>query len=265
MKIIQPFSIINTEDLLASKKILLAKNNKAFYANIFPISTQIQQISTYDKYRIVTQIEDTFFLDFIILPKHDCIVNTQQGTRKMIKSIEIGDFNDSVKRYVNIDKPIDYNKDNDAQAFNNIVNYDFDQLQNLNVQQNLVYNMQTNFDEFEPYKKPDLYADQINHPHINSKKLVQQPFKYNDKTTLEQIFKWAKEKNILYIYCIIENRPYCISNDYVTPYVYYTIKGAYGPTAQDILNMKLVSGGNPNIIDEIDTDVIDEFDNDIIW
>ena len=264
MKTIQPFSIINTADLLASKQILLAKNNKAFYANIFPISTAIQQIAKYDKYRIVTQIEDSFFSDFIILPKQDCIIINKLGNKKMIKSIEIGDYNDSVKRYTNLDKPIDYNKDNDAQKFNNITKYDYEQLNNLNVEQKLVYNAQTDYSEFEPYRKPDIYSDQINHPHINSKKLTEQPFKHNDKTTLEQIFKWAKEKNILYIYCIIENRPYCVSNDYVTPYVYYTIKGAYGPTQAEINANKLNTGIN-NIINENGIDLIDENGVYIVW
>lgn len=265
MKIIQPFSIINTSDLLANKQILLAKDNKAFYANIFPESTDIQQINLYDKYRLITKIEDSLFNDFIILKKMNDVIVNANGNKQMIKSIEIGDFNDSVKRYTNLDKPIDYNKENNAQEFNNIPNYDLSQLQNLNVEQKLIYKAQSDFSEFEPYRKKDMFSDQIHHPHINSQKLIKKPFKHNDKTTLEQIFKWAKEKNILYIYCIIENRPYCINNNYVTPYVYYTIKGAYGPSPQELLNLRIIEPGGPNIIDEYDFDIVDEFDNDIVW
>jgi len=210
MDIIQPFiNNINTTELLADKKILLAKDNLVYKSMIFPESTNIQSIN--NKNNFITKIDNSFFDDFIILNKHDDYVYYDNNTKRdYIKSINIGDYNDSVKRYTNINKPIDYNLN--SQSFLNLPNIENETVENstiYNVNKISTSNISNNI--FDNYKIPQ------------TKKNI----KYNDKTTLLEIFNWAKLKGIYFIYCIIEHRPYSINKMYTTPYVYYTIKGAY--------------------------------------
>lgn len=214
MTIIQPFSVKDIPALLADKKILLAKNHKMYKSVIFPESTEIQTINKYDKENIITKIDDSFFSDFVILRKTEQVVFYENNTKRdYIKCIEIGDFNDSIKRYTNLDKPIDFNTD--SQKFLNLPNVEFDPV--VNQTKNIIF-PGTSIEA--PTSNPGLFSNSLT---------VKNPViaKFNDKTTLLEIFKWAKSKGILFIYSIIENRPYVINNQYTTPYVYYTIKGQY--------------------------------------
>lgn len=249
MRTIQPydFSQVKLQDLIDQKKILYAKNNKTWSASIFPKSKELNQLAISDKDHIITQLDDTLFKDFIVLDKLNQIVMVNHGTgKRFIKCVEIGDFNDSVKRYTQLDKPVDYSLD--AKVFLNLPKFDMELTAELNVNLDIPIRGQQPIpilyhrDGSAPTlfhvpdielpvltrkAKPDMFDTPINHPHINIPKPSLLPFKNNNKGIIEQIFKWAKTKGIKYIYCINEYRPNVISSDYVTPYVYYTIKGSY--------------------------------------
>lgn len=264
MKIIYPYDLseVTIESLVYDKKIIHAKDNKSWQATIFHNSKKLNLISTYDKDHIITQVDDELFKDFILLERTEQTVFTDNNTKRdYIKCIEIGDYNDSVKRYTQLDKPIDYN--NDAQTFLNIPQYDYSQTNNYNVGTDLIYKTDINVDDILPQKKPMFFDQQtVDHPHINTydQNNTSSISKYNNKAFIEQVLKWAKEKGILYIYCINEYRPHIMNTSYTTPYVYYTIKGAYG-----VAQGSVIQGESQNIIDEFDNDIIDEFDDDIIW
>lgn len=228
MRIIQPFdfSKITLDYLIENKKIIPTSHNKVWAASIFPKSKQLNILPFYDKNHIVTQISDDLFKDFIILNKSEETIYINRGNgRKHIKSIEIGDFNDSIKRYIQLDKPIDYNEN--AKLFLNLPKYDINLTNQLQIKKELTFNPDVNINQFLRTTKPDPFQAIIQHPFISIPKQNNIILKNNNKRILEEIFKWAKFKGIKYIYCINEYRPYCINTDWTTPYVYYTIKGAY--------------------------------------
>lgn len=229
MRIIQPFdfSQVTLDDVLASKQLLPVSGNKIWMASIFSNLRDLNNLSFIDKDRQITQLDDTLFNGFTILNNinQDVYINNGKG-RKYIKSIEIGDFNDSIKRYTQLDKPIDYNLN--ANVFLNLPQIDFSLSHQLDViPKDLIFKPEINIDNFSKRIKPELFEVSINHPHINYPKSLPIPFKHNNKALIESIFKWATTKGIKYIYCINEWRPYSVTTEYTTPYVYYTIKGSY--------------------------------------
>lgn len=228
MKTIQPydFSVITLQELIDTNTILPIDGNKVWSANIFPKSKDLNLLAGLDSERIVTQIDDTLFSDFIILDKTEqtILVNNNTG-RKCIKAVEIGDFNDSIKRYVQLEKPIDFNTD--SNKFLNLPQVDHDLLRQLDVSTDLIHKPEVGADDFFTKMKPDIFEAPIKHPNINVPNSNKATFKHNNKAIIQEIFKWALAKGIKYIYCINEYRPYVINNQFTTNYVYYTIKGSY--------------------------------------
>lgn len=269
MRIIQPFDLskVSIESLLHDKKILNAKGNKSWLATIFPKSKQLNTIQTFDKDHIITQIDDELFAGFTILDKLNQTIYLENGTKRdFIKCVEIGDFNDSVKRYTYLNAPVDYNIN--AQTFLNIPKQDFSQNTNLNINNSIVYKSEV--DILMSVNKPNnIFENNINHPHINQYTQENNITKNNNKSIIEQIFKWAKEKGVKYIYCINEHRPNIINNQYVTPYVYYTIKGVL--EEQNTLFNGIPGSGiqqteiYKNIIDEYNNDIVDENNVELIY
>ncbi len=227
MNIIQPYdlNIFTVEGLLHDNKILSSKDNKQWRATIFPKSTVLNVLPMYDSHNIITQIDDIIFDGFTILSKTEQTIYTDNNTKRdLIKCKEFGDFNDSVKRYIQIDNPIDIVSD--AQIFANLPSTDYSMKDKLNVKIELIHKPDLNINEFTPRRKPSMFPDVSTHPHISNEKAKDTVIKNNNKATIEQILRWAKDKGIKYIYSINEYRPYIISTDYVAPYVFYTIKGA---------------------------------------
>lgn len=227
MNLIQPYDlkVESIDSLLYDKQIYLSNSNKSWRATIFPKSTPINNNLQYDKDHIVTQIDDELFVDFVILKKLNETVYLENNTKRdFIKSKEIGDFTDSVKRYTQLDKPIDYNEN--AQQFLNIPQLDYTQTENLNIDNSLIYKSDVNT-IIKPKPQKNFYSENIKHPHINTQSQNVGDSKYNNKAIIKQVLLWAKEKGIKYIYCINEYRPMVINNQYVSSYVYYTIKGSY--------------------------------------
>jgi len=228
MKTIQPydFSVISLQNLIDQKLILPAEGNKIWTASIFPKSKSLNLLDYLDKDRIVTQIDDSLFADFTVLDKVNQIVYVNNGAgKKYIKSVEIGDFNDSVKRYIQLEKPIDFNVD--ANKFLNLPVIDHELQNQLDVRADLIHKPAISTDEFFVKHRPDMFETQINHPHINVPNSDKTTFRNNNKAIIQQIFKWALDKGVKYIYCINEYRPYVIDSQWTTSYVYYTIKGSY--------------------------------------
>ena len=228
MRIIQPydFSEITLDYLIENKKILPTNGNKVWSATIFPKSKQLNLLSFYDKNHIVTQISDDMFKDFVILNKTEETIFVNRGKgKKHIKAIEIGDFNDSIKRTIQLDKPIDYNEN--ASVFLNLPKLDITLINQLELKKDLIFKPEVNINEFARTTKLDPFQSSINHPFITIPKQNNIILKNNNKRILEEIFKWAKFKGIKYIYCINEWRPYVINTDWTIPYIYYTIKGSY--------------------------------------
>jgi len=228
MRTIQPydFTVVSMQELIDNKKIIPAIDNKIWSASIFPKSKVLNLLPNLDKDHLVTQLDDVLFSDFIILDKTEQIVLVNNGTgKRLIKCVEIGDFNDSVKRYIQLDKPVDFNVDENK--FMNLPNIDHDLINELDVHTDLIHKPSISTDEFFVKKRPDMFETPIKHPHINIPNSNKIPFKNNNKAVIQQIFKWAKEKGIKYIYCINEYRPFVINSQWTTTYVYYTIKGSY--------------------------------------
>jgi hypothetical protein len=228
MKIIMPYDLKNVtmQSLIEQKLILPADGNKVWQATIFPKSKELSALPNIDKDRLITQLDDSLFAGFTVLDKANQNVLVRRNTgRRYIKSVEIGDFNDSVKRYVQLDKPIDYNLD--AKTFLNIPMYDFSLPEQLDTSVIMIHRPGANAEDFVVRKKPEMFETPINHPHVSRPKPSIRPFKNNNKAIIERIFKWAAEKGVKYIYCINEYRPYSMTTDWTTPYVYYTIKGSY--------------------------------------
>lgn len=212
--------------LLYENKIIKQDNdNKYWYASIFPKSSIKEEVNfIYRKDRIITTIDDNIFTDmgFIILTTENEII-VKDNKRSYIKSQRFGNFNDSIKRYTNLNKPININ--NDTQDFLNIPKPS-EKLNKIDViSKELIFKVQEDMSDILPKPKPDIFEDHINHPFINKVKLKQKPFKFNSKDYIIEILKWAKEKDIKYIYCINEHRSYIENKKFVAPYVYYTIKG----------------------------------------
>lgn len=221
--IINPFDLsqVRIEDLLKTKQILPAAGQKVWRASLFPKSTDVSFLS-FDKDHTVTLVDDELFSDFNIIRKVNQNVYVNRGTgRRFIKSIEIGDYNDSVKRKTQLDKPVDYNKDNDAHAFLNLPKVNFAPVDVI--LDNPVFVPPTDITAREQ-KKPS-FDIEIAHPHITPLPIVGS-FKHNNKATIVEVLKWAKDKGVKYIYCINERRCNIISNEYVTPVVYYTVRGS---------------------------------------
>lgn len=228
-QIINPYDTSSEDsiDLLLYEKKIIKKDNNNFYwyASIFPKST-INNDSEhyYSRNRIVTKIDDSIFTDmgFIILSKQEQVI-VNNNKRSFIKCKTYGDYIDSVKRYTNINKPV--NIVENAADFLNLPKLSNDIKFKSVIEENLNFKMEDDMSDILPKKKPDLFEDHINHPHINKVKLQKKSFKFNSKDYIIEVLKWAKDKGVKYIYCINEHRPYIQNKNYVTPYVYYTIKG----------------------------------------
>lgn len=228
MRVIKPYDLqqVTMQSLIDKGLILPADGNKIWTASLFPKSKELNILPNIDKDRIITQIDDSLFSDFIVLDKQNQNVYVKRGTgRKYIKSVEIGDYNDSVKRYAQLDKPIDYNAD--AKKFLNLPTYDFSLIQQLNTSVELIHQPGVNINDFLPPARMEMFETPIDHPHITHPKPKPTAFKHNNKAIIEHIFKWALDKGVKYIYCINEYRPYSMTQEWTTPYVYYTIKGSY--------------------------------------
>ncbi len=269
MTVIQPYDLTQytIEELEASKKILNSIDNKVYRSSIFPDATPLNILSGTDSRRIVTQIDTNIFKDFIVLTKDvQKIYNSDKTKQEIIRAVEYGDFNNSVKRYTNLDYPVDINKE--ANKFLNLPKIDFNNKNLTNVTGTFIHNPEVKIEDFGPKTKPSLFDPEINHPHINSNKLLEQNFKFNNKDVIEEVLKWAKDQGITYIYCIIEYRPYCINYSYTTPYVYYTVKGAKGTNyanfTKSLSNARGVVDTN-NIIDEFPNDLFTENGNNLVW
>jgi len=228
MRIIQPydFTQVSKQSLIDQKLILPVDGNKVWHASLFPKSKELNILPYIDKDRIITQIDDELFQNFIVLDKvnQNVYINNNTG-RKYIKSIEIGDFNDSVKRYSQLDRPVDYNSD--AKTFLNLPMYDFELVHELDTSVELIHRPDISIEEFITKQRPAIFDTPINHPHISQPAPSPLPFKYNNRAIIEEVFKWALDKGVKYIYCINEYRPYAVTTEWTTPYVYYTIKGSF--------------------------------------
>lgn len=227
-KVIKPYDInlYTLESLLYDKKIILKDNtNFSWYASIFPKSTIKPEVNfLYRKDRIITTIDDSIFTDlgFVILSKEKQTI-IEDNKRKLIKCESFGTPLDSIKRYTNLNKPININED--IHTFLNLPKLREDISKTNVIDENLTFKMEEDLSDFLPKNNNNIFEDNINHPHINKVKLQQKSFKFNSKDYIIEILKWAKNRNIKYIYCINEHRPYIQNYNYVSPYVYYTIKG----------------------------------------
>jgi len=228
MRVIKPYDLtqVTMQSLVDKGLILSADGNKIWSASIFPKSKVLNILPNTDKDHIITQIEDSLFSKFVVLDKPQQNVYIKLGTgRKYIKSVEIGDYNDSVKRYAQLDKPIDYS--GDAKKFMNLPVYDLTLIQELDTSVEMIHRPGVNLADFLPQSRRQMFETLIKHPHIPHPKPLPLPFKHNNKAIIEHIFKWALDKGVKYIYCINEYRPYSMTHEWATPYVYYTIKGSY--------------------------------------
>jgi hypothetical protein len=228
-KIINPFDLSkqSIEDLLRTNLIIESSvDNKAYHATLFPESIRtLTDTLSYDKDHILTYIDDNLYTEYkmIILSKRNQEVFINQG-KKFIKCKEFGDYNNSVKRFININKPVSYNKDNNI---NNFLNLPKPIAISLNVSEPvLIFNPGVNISpKLKKSKEELLFGQELKHPHINTPKITGD-FKNNNKHIIKAVFEWAQTQNIKYIYSINENRPNVISNNYLLNSVYYTITGS---------------------------------------
>lgn len=226
MRILQPYDLsqISLESLIEQNKILPIEGNKVWSCSIFPLSKTVSSLDNFDKDHQITLIDDELFAGYTVLNKINEVVLVNNGTgRKMIKTSEFGTFEDSVKRYNQLDKPIDYNED--AQKFMNLPVVDVSLASQLNVATDLVHRPD-GLEAFTRKPKLGIFDTIINHPHITQPTSKKTPFKNNDKKIILEVLKWGLTKGIKYIYCINEYRPYLINHSYAAPFVYYTIKGS---------------------------------------
>lgn len=230
-KVINPFdlSIYSINDLIRDKLIVPSNGLKAWSASIFPESLK-DNISTllYDKDHIITFINDDLYLDhnITILPKlnNTIFINNNTG-KKVIKCKEFGTYDDSVKRFTNLEFPVSYNKDNNIANFLNLPK-PTDAILNNIILDNLTFNPGVEFNSNNKKSREEkLFGQELKHPHINTPKITGN-FKNNNKAIIKAVFEWANLKGIKYIYSIKENRPNVISDNYVTNLVYYTIIGS---------------------------------------
>lgn len=224
MKIIQPYdlSVYQLDVLIKDGSLISAENNKAWRAAIFPSSTTVQALNQFDMNNIITQVDDVVFSDFTVLAKSEQLVSYNNGY-KFVKCVEFGDYSDSVKRYAQLDRPLSYSSS--ARDFLKLSNNAMDQNDQLNLRLDDLIHAPG-----ELSKAPTTDAlgnSEITHPFISQLPSNNTPYRYNNKTVLLEVIRWAKAKGIKYIYCINENRPYAVSKQYVTPYVYYTVRGSF--------------------------------------
>lgn len=224
MQILQPYNLnnITINELLKNGSIIGDTNeNFPWHATIFPNSSDIETLEYYDRDRIITKIEDNLFSEYTIVNSIKSYINNN-GNKKRIWCSEFGDFNNSIKRYVQLNKPVSYSVD--AKIFLNLP--DTSQKSKLNVkltESEMVFNP-TGIKI--PKDKPSTFSSEINHPFITEPTSNNQIFKYNNKGVILEVLKWGKEQGINYIYCIKEHRPYVINTEYVSNCVYYTIIGS---------------------------------------
>lgn len=232
----------NIDLMLYDKKIVHADNrlNKPWKASIFPSSTNITTNPNNLTY-ITTVINEDIFKDvnsihgfnFILLPKlnGNIIINDK---RKFIKSIEIGDINDSIKRYVNIDKQV--TTETDIKKIDKIHNTNNSEVPNNLAYDNFAHDI--NYNEFLPesIKNDNIILDKSNYiknqPYnisnkFNTLNTINKDTLFTNSAYIIEVLKWAKEKGVKYIYCINEYRSNIINTQYVNSYVYYTIMGSY--------------------------------------
>lgn len=202
MKII-PFdlTIESINSLLYDKQITKVDRENLPWSNfIIPKSNENKNI-TYNNI-FITPISDDFFKDFTIVNGIESII-IENNKRKIIKCKEFGDFENSVKRYdllniklsaseIKLDKS-NFNKEDNTES----TTYDKKLLNDIN-------------------KKS------LKNTSLNITRQVQN----NNPQLITQILLWAVEQNINYIYGIKEYRANAISDNYLLPYIYYTIIGA---------------------------------------
>lgn len=226
MRILQPYDLnqVTIESLLEQNKILPINGNKVWSCSIFPLSKDVSTLTFFDKDHQITLIDDDLFTGYTVLDKikQTVLINNNTG-RKMITTTEFGTFEDSVKRYNQLDRPIDYNED--AEKFMNLPIVDVSLANQLNVATDLIHRPD-GLEAFYPKPKLGPFDTIINHPHITQPTSKRIPFKNNDKKIILEVLKWGLSKGIKYIYCINEYRPYLINQSYAAPFVYYTIRGS---------------------------------------
>lgn len=229
MTTIQPFdfSLITKQSLIDSGKIIPANGQKVWKASIFPSSSVVESgsNSVYEKDRIITKIDDNFFSDFYILSKREVLKPVQNG-KIWIVAEEFGSYTNSVKRYTQLDRPLDYTA-NKIDTFINLPKADTIQQNNVILTDQEFVLQPSSIIPKLSRRKIDLFQTEavFNHPSIIPASSVG-TFKVNSLETLAQIFKWAKAAGIVSIYCINEWRPYIISDNWTTNLVYYTIIGS---------------------------------------
>lgn len=215
------------ELLLKQREIVLASKNKAYHNTIFPSGVNIRNPYEFNRNRIVTIIDNDLFDDFTILDKKEKVIYTDNGTkRKFIKCKEYGDINNSYKRYNNVNSPIDYNTD--AKTFINLDNirkelFKKEEIRNLNFANNELVNI----------------SEKANNlPQLRDSK--NKFNRFNDRTTIEHVLKWAKEQGIIYIYAILEHRPYIFNKKYTSNFAYYTVLGSNGEINERVANKDII-------------------------
>ena len=225
--IIQPFDLsqVTIQSLLDQKLILPAVDLKTWQASIFPLSEQSNiKVPTYNKDQKLTFIDDSFWSDYglTILSHYNQLTPYKNGD-KYIKSIEIGDYSNSVKRYTVLDQAIDYVK-SDASAFLNVSR---PLPKSLDVgNPNMFFKGDTSIEPIARLSVEErLFGTNISNPHVQIPRTGGN-FKHNNKAIILAIFAWIQSQDIKYVYCINEYRPYVISKDYVLNSVYYTVKGS---------------------------------------
>lgn len=203
--IINPFDLSQTSiDLLLKYNNIIetTEENRCWKASIFPKST-ITGSLLFDFKRQITKVDDNIFNGLTIVGKQ----NFKFNNGKYVKCIEIGDYNDSIKRYIQLNKHVDYVRDNKPFVGPKQPN-------------NLVFNGTT-------YLYPPTFNILQDEILSGYDVITEEPPFYNNKQIIYSVVKWAIQKGIKYIYCINENRPYVINEQYLTNCVYYTVKGSY--------------------------------------
>lgn len=227
MQIIQPFDLsqITIEKLLEDKTILPSDGNKVWHASIFPDTNPVEALNQYDKNNIITKVPSELFSGFTVLMKPEDVIPVGNG-KKWIKTKEYGSYDDSVKRFTLLDRPVDFNKENKAISFLNLPKIDGIKENNVQIDPSLLFHSPGADLMPQSKKKTDFLntTDLFSHPHVQPlpNKGV---FKINNKAYIMAVLEWARNKGIQYIYCINEWRPNVISDNYTTNLVYYTVKG----------------------------------------
>jgi len=203
--IINPFDLSQTSiDLLLKYNNIIetTEENRCWKSSIFPKSTVTGSL-LFDFKRQITKVDDNIFNGLTIVGKQ----NFKFNTGKYVKCIEIGDYNDSIKRYIQLNKHVDYVRNNNL----------------------FVGPKPTNDLQFEghTFLYPPSFIIPQDEVSIEYDVITTEPPFYNNKQIIYSVVKWAIQKGIKYIYCINENRPYVINEQYLTNCVYYTVKGSY--------------------------------------